>query len=302
MLITHQVLIGVTYFQLYFIFAFDSKTKKELKDLYKKVEVLTKTNKELKTSFNNQATISNLYLEDCKALQNEVQHYIKEAKALKDLKDKDQANEANYKDIVIINQNDDISYKNNYEDLMTQLKDLFECPLSLDCIKTPIILLSGFTIEEEFFDRLVDSKDPYNKEFIVKHKIHNRFVRQVKEIVEASEDQILKQQHSYQEIKAQFEIDKQECSKDTQTDFDFRFEEVISFIKQFNNFIGNYNSDEHRNQQIIEKLQEELIYINKVKERALKLLKVEQTKNKAEGISNFMKNIKEDKSLMCDLS
>ena len=45
MSITHQVLIGVTYFQLYFIFAFDSKTKKELKDLYKKVEVLTKTKK-----------------------------------------------------------------------------------------------------------------------------------------------------------------------------------------------------------------------------------------------------------------
>ena len=190
---THQVLIGVTCFQLCFIFAFDSKTKKELKDLYKKVEILTKTNKELKTSYNNQTMISNLYLEDCKALQNEVQHYIKEAKGLKDLLDKGQANEANSKDIVIINQNEDFSYKSNYEDLMTQLKDLLECPLSLDCIKTPIILLSGFTIEEEYFDRLIDSKDPYNNEFIVKHKIHNRFARQFKEIVEASEDKILKQ-------------------------------------------------------------------------------------------------------------
>ena len=244
--------------------------------------------------------ISNLYLEDCKALQNEVQHYIKEAKALNDLKDKDQANEANSKDIVIINQNDDISYKSNYEDLMSQLKDLFECPLSLDCIKTPIILLSGFTIEEEYFDRLVDSKDPYNKEFIVKHKIHNRFARQVKEIVEASEDQMLKQQQSYQEIKAQLEIDRQECSKDTQTDFDFRFEDDIAFIKQFSNFVEDYNSDGHRNQQIIEKLQEELIYIDKVRERALKLLKVEQTKSKDKGISNSMKNIKEDKSLVCN--
>ena len=91
-----------------------SKAKKDLKDLNKKIEVLSKTNKELKTSYNNQTMISNLYLEDCKALQNEVQHYIKEIKALKDLMDKDQAKETNCKDIVIINQNDNFSYKSNY--------------------------------------------------------------------------------------------------------------------------------------------------------------------------------------------
>ena len=111
-----------------------------------------------------------------------------------------------------------------------------------------------------------------------------------------------KQQQSYQEIKAQLEIDREERSKGTQTDFVIRAEEDITTINQLSNLVEYYKLDGHQNQQIIEKLQEELIYINKVKERALKLLKVEQTKSKAEGISNFMKNIKEDKSLMCDLS
>ena len=97
------------------------------------------------------------------------------------------------KNIVIGHQNDDIRYKDNYFELIFQLKNLFECPLSFDRLKNPIILPSGFTIDESYFDRLIDCKDPYNKEFIVKYKICNRFARQVKEIVEASEEQMLKQ-------------------------------------------------------------------------------------------------------------
>ena len=96
------------------------------------------------------------------------------------------------KNIVIGHQNDDIRYKDNYFKLIFQLKDFLECPLSFDYLKNPIILPSGLTIDESYFDRLIDSKDPYNKQLIVKQKIHNRFAIQVKEIVETSEEQMLK--------------------------------------------------------------------------------------------------------------
>ena len=175
---------------------------------------------------------------------------------------------------------------------------MFECPLSLDRLKNPIILPSGFTIEEEYFDRLVDSKDPYNKEFIVKHKTQNRFARQVKEIVEVSEDQMLKQQQSYQEIKAQLEIDRENCCKSAQTDFVIRAEEDIITIKQLSKFIEDYKLDGHRSQQIIEKLEEELICIEQEKATAIELLNVEQTKSKTKDLSNKSIIIKEDKSLM----
>ena len=97
------------------------------------------------------------------------------------------------KNTVIGHQSDDICYKDNYFELIFQLKNLFDCPLSFDRLKNPIILPSGLTIDESYFDRLIDSKDPYNKQLIVKQKIHNRFAIQVKEIVEASEEHMLKQ-------------------------------------------------------------------------------------------------------------
>ena len=174
--------------------------------------------------------------------------------------------------------------------------------MSLDRLKNPIILPSGFTIDESYFDRLIDCKDPYNKEFIVKYKICNRFARQVKEIIEASEEQMLKQQQSYEELKAQLDIERQECSKDTQTDFVVRSEEDIRTINQLRSVVENCKLDGHRNQKIIEELEEELACIEHEKATAIELLNVEQTKNKAKDLSNIPIIIKEEKSLMCDLS
>ena len=185
------------------------------------------------------------------------------------------------KNIVIGRQNEDILYKDNYFELIFQLKDLFECPLSLDCLKNPIILPSGFTIDESYFDRLINSKDPYNNKFIVKQKIHNRFAIQVKEIVETSEEQTLKQQQSYEEFKAQLDIDRQECSKDTQTDFVSKSEDIIEIINQLRSLLEDYKLDGHRNQQTIEKLEERLAYSEREKARIIELLKAEQIKNEA---------------------
>ena len=130
--------------------------------------------------------------------------------------------------------------------------------MSLDRLKNPIILPSGYTINEDFFDKLVDSKDPFNKDFVVKHKIHNRFVNEVKEIVKDSEDKLLKQYQSYQEFKTQLDIIRQERSKDTQTDFVVS-EDDVTTIERLSSLVEDYKEDGHRNQQIIEKLEEELL-------------------------------------------
>ena len=82
---------------------------------------------------------------------------------------------------------------------------------------------------------------------IVKHKIHNRFAIQVKEIVEASE-----------EIKDQLDKDRQKRCKDTQTDFVSKSEDIIEIINQLRSLLEDYKLDGHRNQQTIEKLEKEL--------------------------------------------
>ena len=194
-----------------------------------------------------------------------------------------------------------ICYKDNYCDLIYQLKELFECPLSLDRLVDPVILPSGKTINESCFNQLVDSRDPFNKEVIVKHKIHNRFANEVKEIIEGSEKQMLEQQQSYQKLKARLDIERQELSKDTQTDFVVRPEEDISHINQLSSLLEEYKTDGHRNQQIIEKLEEELECVKQEKAKAFVMLEEEQRKKETKDISiNLI--MKEDKSQLCDLS
>ena len=65
---------------------------------------------------------------------------------------------------------------------------------------------------------------------------------------------------------------------------------------------GVWREVSYRNKQIIEKLEEELICIEQEKATAIELLNVEQTKSKTKDLSNKSIIIKEDKSLMCDLS
>ena len=284
-------------------FYIESQLKCDKKNLNKKIEELKKSNKELTTSLNNQNAISDLYLEDCKRLQQEIQQHTDEIKRLKNLQNNDQidVNKVNEREIIFVRQNDEMNLNTYYHDLISQLKILYECPLSLDRLKNPIILPSGFTINEDYFDKLIDSKDPYNKEFIVKHKVHNRFANEVKEIVEASEKQMLEKKQNYEDFKHQLDTDRQERSKDTQTDFVVRADDDVAAIERFSSLVEEYKADGHRNQQIIEKLEEELECAKQENAKALEMLEEEQRKNEAKEISDNL-IIKENKSLMCDLS
>ena len=85
-----------------------SKAKKKIKELNKKIGVLTKVNKELKVSYNNQTVISDLYLEDSKKLQQEVQQHSEKVRRLKDLMSKNQEEETKDKNIILVRQNDNI--------------------------------------------------------------------------------------------------------------------------------------------------------------------------------------------------
>ena len=143
---------------------------------------------------------------------------------------------------------------------------------------------SGNTIDEDYFNKLIDSKDPYNEDLVVKHKVHNRFANEVKEIVEASEKQMLELQQNYEELKVQLDTDRQERSKDTQTDFVVRAEDDVSVIERLSSLIEEYKADCHRNQQIIEKLKEELEYAEQMKAQALKMFENEQSKKKIRTI------------------
>ena len=280
----------------------ESKLKSEVKVLNKKIKNLNKTNEELSTDLSNQTAITDLCLEDSNGFRQEIQQHLNEIKMLKSLLHYYNPHTSIIDDryIVIDHHNDDIGYKINYCDLICQLKELFECPLSLERLVNPVILPSGKTINESCFNQLVDSRDPFNKEFVVKHKIHNRFAREVKEIIEASDSKLLEQQQIYQNLKPLLNIDIQGRSKDTQTDFVVRSEEDIATINQISSLLEDFKADGLRNKQIIEKLKEELECAEKVKATAIEMLEAEQRKKDVKNISNNL-IMKEDKSQMCDL-
>ena len=119
----------------------ESKLKSEMKNLNKKIEALNKANRELKANLSNQTAISDLYLENSRKLEEEVQQLTDEIKFLKNLLNNYQRNETddNNREIVFVRQNDEISYNTNFHNLISKLKELFECPLSLAHLEKPII-------------------------------------------------------------------------------------------------------------------------------------------------------------------
>ena len=74
--------------------------------------------------------------------------------------------------------------------VLGKLQELLECPISMEKIRTPLILPSGNTVDEESFNKLVNKNDPFNKNFKVKEKTINRFAKQVIEIIDSVSDQI----------------------------------------------------------------------------------------------------------------
>mmetsp|Transcript_31542 Transcript_31542/g.36018 ORF Transcript_31542/g.36018 Transcript_31542/m.36018 type:complete len:158 (+) Transcript_31542:261-734(+) len=62
-----------------------------------------------------------------------------------------------------------------------EVRDLVECPLSLEVMRSPVVLPSGITIEEAEFDRLKEKgmNDPYDNKLKVKDKISNCTVKKL---------------------------------------------------------------------------------------------------------------------------
>ena len=100
-----------------------------------------------------------------------------------------------------------------YNELVSKLKQLFECPLSLDQLENPIILPSGITIQEEMFNKLKNQKDPYDWNLTIKSKVFNRFAKDVIEIVRNSENAILEKQQNAQKLKSHPEEEKFQSRK-----------------------------------------------------------------------------------------
>ena len=230
-----------------------------------KLRYWTRSNRELKATLDNQQEMLDKYLQEYKKSKKQAQESTKEIKMLRKLQ-KDQERLDGFK-------TNHKGYNKKLFDLIFQLKQVFVCPLSLDCLSNPVILPSGVTINEEFFDKLINKKDPYNNKLDVNYKIHNRFAAEVKEIVEACEKQLINEQLNDKEPS----IDTQECSNCTQTDFSIEAEEEkIADIEQLNSLTWANKIDEQSNQ-YVDKILKEIVnliqnqIINFVKENYAKL-------------------------------
>ena len=92
----------------------------------------------------------------------------------------------------IRNVRNDVHYFEFYDTLVSNLEELFECPLSMADLTSPMILPSGRTIQEDNLDELIrrNSLDPFNKNLRVQHKIVNRFVFDVKDVIDNSQKKV----------------------------------------------------------------------------------------------------------------
>ena len=135
--------------------------------------------------------------------------------------------------VEIRNTRKDVHYFEFYDTLAFSLKELFECPLSMAELTSPMILLSGNTIQEDYCDELIkrNSLDPFNKNLRVQHKIVNRFVLDVKEVLDKSQQKVATEVDKRREAE-QAKIRAQQNSKsvEIQADILVRSEDDIALI------------------------------------------------------------------------
>ena len=91
--------------------------------------------------------------------------------------------------IEIRNTRRDVHYFEFYDTLVSNIKALFEWPLSMTDLTKPCILPSGNTIQEDCLEELINrrSLDPFNKNLRVQQKIVNRFATEVRDAISKSE-------------------------------------------------------------------------------------------------------------------
>ena len=240
--------------------------KKELEELKNIPYQCVKTSRADIGEISNYAILNNGYHEYYQQSQNEIELRINENKILRSLlKNKEETIESlnkrfqNHFSVKSIS-----NYYELYWSLLAKLKDMYECPISLDYLNTPIILPSGFTINEEWFDRLRDGKDPYNINLSVQHKIINRFAVEVREIINHSEDLVIEEENeTKKDIKG---ISSQHLIRDIQTDNQNNWDNDISKkLDILGQLIDNLRNDQQIKQELIEKLELQLENNNQTK-------------------------------------
>ena len=85
-------------------------------------------------------------------------------------------------------------WENRLKQIIEKINDLLVCPQSSVKIGTPIILPSGFTVDQLVADKLIEKKrkDPFDSNLKIKSKTVNRFAIRVKEIISEFEKSTLK--------------------------------------------------------------------------------------------------------------
>ena len=241
-----------------------SKIKKELSDILNKHKQWSPKRNTLIKYSSSQAVTEKEY-PDYKQPQNEIQLGNNEIKNLKTLlkSKEDIIDSLSMRLQKYLSVNSNVKYYDYYSTLLAKLKELFEWPLSLDYLEKPTILPSGFTINENIFDRLINNKDPYNKNLNVQHKITNRFANEVREIISSSENSVIEEEKKIQEeIK---EVESLHLAKGTQTDSQYIFDKDCKQIEDTNQIIQDILDENQKNLELINKFKHDVVNNNQDK-------------------------------------
>ena len=92
-------------------------------------------------------------------------------------------NSLNEESQLLIDKNSDLR---PYQLLLNEISGLLKCPISLQLLKNPVILPSGHTVGESYFDKLLTSYacDPFSREPLYYNKTVNRFAQSLIDIIE----------------------------------------------------------------------------------------------------------------------
>lgn len=245
-----------------------SNLKKQIHELQELVEYHIQLNKNLNEEIENlERENSKIYKESESLIALEIEKYQKLEKRFREFQNLSKTRETNLreerirfkKEIEAFQQSrSDVQYFKHYSSLVFRLKELYECPISCSNLTSPIILPSGITIQDSFFDELVkhNTVDPYNKNLRIRQRIVNRFAERVKEVIEGIEKEVIKDGDKIQNIS---ELQKQSTADSSfQAELFTRSDEDIETIKQLEHKISYLNDKIHEITLKLKHTQEEL--------------------------------------------
>ena len=145
-------------------------------------EVLKLTAQDYKSKF-DALSVENLKLrESSKKQDEEIDYYMKQIEQYKAKLKKKKDNTMTQ--LMQQLKGSDSALREVLGSTLLKLKVLFECPITMDTIQSPVILPSGITIDEKALQNLLNTnqKDPFDRSQVCKEKITNRFALDVQEI------------------------------------------------------------------------------------------------------------------------